>query len=162
MLTIRTVTREDLDEITAIYNESVPTTATFDFFPRSRDAAELWFDAHGERHPIFVGELDGEIVGWVSLSRWSPRPGYDRTVESSIYVKGAYCGRGYGRQLKQAGIDAARRLGYHTILAGVSQGNAVSRHLNEAFGFRHVGTLREVGYKHDQWLDVDWWQLMLE
>ena len=64
--------------------------------------------------------------------------------------------------MKQAVIDEARRLNFHTLIAGVSQGNEISLHLNKSFGFEEVGTFHEVGYKFDQWLDVTYLQLMLD
>lgn len=35
------------------------------------------------------------------------------------------------------------------------------RGIVEVFGFAYVGTLREVGFKFGQWLDVEIMQLML-
>jgi phosphinothricin acetyltransferase len=32
---------------------------------------------------------------------------------------------------------------------------------HKAFGFEHVGTMREVGFKFGQWVDVEWYQRML-
>ncbi len=155
MLTVRPARLSDLAAITEIYNEAiVTTTATFDTEPKS-DAEQLeWFQAHDSRHPILVMELDGVVVGWSSLSKWSDRCAYSDTAELSTYVRNGFRGKGIGRKLKQA-IDAeARRLGFHTVLARITEGNEVSIHLNEAFGFRHVGVMKEVGYKFGRRLDV--------
>ena len=84
--------------MTAIYNEVVlTTTATFDTEVKTGSERRPWFEAHGERHPILVAESDGGVVGWASLSRWSERPAYDDTAETSFYVKAEYRGRGIGR-----------------------------------------------------------------
>jgi hypothetical protein len=32
--------------------------------------------------------------------------------------------------------------------------------LHERLGFKQVATFRQVGFKHDQWLDVAYWQLI--
>jgi L-amino acid N-acyltransferase YncA len=77
-------------------------------------------------------------------------------------VRSNFRGRGIGRQLKQAIIDEARRLKYHSLIAVVAEGSEASLHLNESFGFRHVGTLKEVGRKFGRLLDVHLLQLILD
>lgn len=160
---IRRATPADLPAITDIYNEAVTTTtATFDTETKSLDDRATWFATHGERHPVLVAELDGAVVGWSSLSRWSDRRAYDDTAETTFYVAAAHRGRGIGRQLKSAIIDEARRLGFHTLIARAAEGSDASLHLSESFGFHRVGTLREVGRKFGRLLDVHILQLMLQ
>ena len=101
------------------------------------------------------------MVGWASLSRWSERPAYDDTAETSFYVKAEYRGRGIGRALKGAIVAEARRLGFHTLIARVAAESEASLHLNESLGFTHVGTLKEVGKKFGRRLDVHILQMIL-
>jgi phosphinothricin acetyltransferase len=108
-----------------------------------------------------VAEVAGAVAGWSSLSRWSDRRAYDDTAETSFYVGAAYRGRGIGRRLKEATIDEARRLGFHTLIARVAEGSDASLHLNESVGFVHVGTLRQVGRKFGRLLDVHILQILL-
>lgn len=163
MLKIRPATLADLDAITDIYNEAIlTTTATFDTEPKTRDERLAWFETHGERHPIILAELDGRVVGWACLTKWSERPAYSETAETSFYVKQEFRGRGIGRKLKQTIIEAGRRLGYHTLIARVAQGSDESLHLNEEFGFVHVGTMKEVGRKFGRRLDVHILQIIFE
>lgn len=160
---IRPAELSDLDEITEIYNEAIlTTTATFDLEPKTREDRLEWFASHDERFPILVAEVEGRVAGWASLSRWRPRRAYDRTAETSFYVKQEYRGQGIGRQLKQAIIEEARRLEFHTLIAGVAQGSEASLHLNESFGFEVVGTFREVGNKFGKLLDVTYLQKFLD
>ncbi len=162
-ITIRRAELTDLDAITEIYNEAIlTTTATFDTEPKSTDERREWFQLHDERHPIIVAVMGGKVIGWASLSRWSERRGYDDTGETSFYVKSEYRGQGIGRKLKQAIIDEARRLSYHTIIARVVGKSDVSLHINESFGFVHVGTMKEVGRKFGKLLDVHIFQKILE
>lgn len=154
-LVIRPAQRSDLAAITEIYNQAIlHTTATFDTEPKTEADRVPWFEAHSLRHPIFVAVLEGEVVGWTALSRWSDRCAYDDTAEVSTYVKEGFRGRGIGKRLKAA-IDAeARRLGFHTVIARIVQDNAASIHLNEQFGFRPIGVMREVGFKFGRRLNV--------
>lgn len=160
---IRHAQMVDVDAIVDIYNEAVgSTTATFDTEPQTKDERLRWLESHDERHPVMVAELDSQVVGWAALTKWSARPAYDHTVESSFYVGERFRGRGVGRALKLRLIEEARSLGHHTIIARVAEGNAASIHLNESTGFQRIGTMKEVGLKFGQRLDVHLMQLMLE
>jgi phosphinothricin acetyltransferase len=64
--------------------------------------------------------------------------------------------------LKQSLVAEARRLGFHSLIARVAEGSDASLHVNEAVGFRLVGTLREVGCKFGKRLDVHILQLVLD
>jgi L-amino acid N-acyltransferase len=161
-VTIRRATLRDAAEIADIYNEAIlTTTATFDTEPKTTQDREQWLQAHDERHPVLVALCGEEVVGWASLSSWSDRPAYADTGETSFYVRSTHRGHGIGRKLKEAIIEEARRLGYHTIIARIAEGSAASLHLNESAGFVHVGTLKEVGRKFGRLLDVHIFQKML-
>ena len=161
-LTIRGARLSDVDAITEIYNEAIlTTTATFDTVPKSVSERLEWMKSHGERHSVIVAELGGTVLGWASLSPWSERSAYADTAETSFYVRSGHRGRGIGRKLKEAIISEARRLKFHTLIARIAEGGDVSLHLNESFGFKHVGTLKEVGRKFGRLLDVHILQKML-
>lgn len=158
-LNIRPARHGDIQAITEIYNEAIlTTTATFDLEVKSIDDRSQWFAEHNDRYPVLVAEIDGVVVGYSCLTRWRTRPAYDRTVESSFYVKQEHRGKGIGRQLKIAIVDEAIRLGYHTIIAGVAGGSDASLHLNQSLGFEIVGTFKQVGFKFGKWLDVTYLQ----
>jgi phosphinothricin acetyltransferase len=160
---IRRAEPADARAIADIYNEAIlTTTATFDTEPKSVEERTEWLESHDERHPVLVAVLDGRVVGWASLTRWSERHAYDDTAETSFYVHSAHRGRGIGRKLKEAIVEQARRLKYHTLIARVAEGSSESIHLNESAGFVHVGTLKEVGRKFGKLLDVHIMQKMLD
>jgi L-amino acid N-acyltransferase len=160
---IRRAVISDLKAITEIYNEAiVSTTATFDTEPKTEAERLSWFEAHGERHPILVAVLGEKVVGWSSISKWSERPAYVDTAETSFYVRLEFRGQGIGRRLKEATIEQARNLKFHSLIARVAEGSKESLHLNESFGFAHVGTLKEVGRKFGRLLDVHIMQKMLD
>ena len=159
---IRRAVPEDVETITAIYNEAIlTTTATFDTEPKTIAERLAWFNTHDERHPILVATVEGNVVGWASLTRWSDRPAYDDTAETSFYVKSEHRGQGIGRLLKEAIIEEARKLHFHTLIARVAEGSQESLHLNESAGFVYVGTMKEVGRKFGKLLDVHILQKML-
>jgi phosphinothricin acetyltransferase len=161
-ISIRLASSEDVTSITDIYNEAIrTTTATFDTEPKTAEDRLKWLESHDERHPVFVAELDGRVAGWASLTKWSDRPAYNQTAETSFYVGEAFRGRGVGSALKERLIEEARRLGFHTLLARTARESFASIHINESFGFRQIGTMKEVGFKFGRRLDVHVMQLML-
>ena len=162
-LHIRRAEIADAEAITNIYNEAIrATTATFDTEPKTIEERSRWLQSHGPRHPVLVAVLTGKVVGWASLSAWSDRHAYADTAETSFYVDAEYCGQGIGRALKEALIEEARRLRFHTLIARVAEGSAESLHLNQSCGFEHVGTLKEVGQKFGRRIGVHILQKMLD
>jgi phosphinothricin acetyltransferase len=161
--TIRRATLNDAAAIAHIYNEAILTTvATMDTEPKTGEERVQWLQAHDQRQPVLVAEVDGAVVGWASLTEWSDRTAYADTAESSFYVHSTHRGHGIGRKLKEAIVDEARRLGYHTLIARITAGSIESLHLNESTGYVHVGTLREVGRKFGRLLDVHIMQKILD
>lgn len=161
-MTIQRAGPGDLERINQIYNQAVlRTTATFDTEPKSLPDREAWFETHGPAHPVIVAEEGAEIQGWASLSPYSGRAAYARTVEISLYVSEESRGKGIGTSLMRAIVDEARRLGHHVILARIAQGNPVSVRIHESAGFFMVGTMKEVGVKFGRILDVHLMELIL-
>jgi phosphinothricin acetyltransferase len=160
---IRRATLADIEAITNIYNQAIlTTTATFDLEPKSIEDRRRWFESHDERHPVLVAELNGQVVGWGALTKWSDCPACDETAETSFYVQSEFRRQGIGRKLKQALIVEAKRIGFHSLIARVAEGSGESLHINESVGFQRVGVLREVGKKFGKRLDVHILQLMLD
>ncbi len=158
---IRAATNEDQQAILEIYNEAVQnTTATFDTEPRSLQNQVEWFRRHKKNHPVLVVEENDKVIGWSSMSPWSDRCAYDTTVEVSVYVHRDFRGRGIGSQLLEKITEEGRRANNHTVLSRISEGNDISIHLHEKLGYRHIGVMKEVGFKFGKFLDVTLMQLI--
>jgi L-amino acid N-acyltransferase YncA len=161
-VTIRPATADDAAAISAIYNHFVRhSTATYEEEPETLADRLRWIEAHDPQHPVIVAEDEGAIAGWGSLSRFHPRCAYRFTVENSVYVHPAHHRRGVGRALMTELIEAGRKLGHRTIIAGISADQEASVRLHAGLGFVEVARLREVGFKFGRWLDVIYMQLML-
>lgn len=155
MLAIRPAKLDDLNTITEIYNEAIlATVATFDTEPKTDAEQKAWFANHDPKHPILVAETDGAVVGWASLSKWSDRCAYSDTAEISLYVKEEFQGGGLGRRLLEDIIREGEKVGLHTVIARIAEGNKESIYLHESVGFEHIGIMKEVGRKFDKLLDV--------
>ena len=152
---IRKAVLADVPAITEIYNEAIMTTsATFDTEPKTVIDRKKWFKAHGPRNPVIVAEIDGNVIGWASLSEWSTRCAYADTVELSLYIKETFRNRGIGKLLMQAVLGEGKKAGLHTVISRITGGNDVSINLHHQFDFKDIGVMKEVGNKFGTLLDV--------
>jgi phosphinothricin acetyltransferase len=159
---LRRATDEDAEAIRRIYNlEVLSSTATLDLVPRSETDQRAWMAAHAGVYPALVGEDDGEVVGYSSLSPYRPRPGYATAVEDSVYVAEEFRGKGVGRLLLEGAVDAARSHGFHSVIGRIVTEQSASIALHRGCGFEVVGVEQEVGRKFGRWLDVALLQRML-
>ena len=161
--TLRQATEADQRAILDIYNDAVlRTMATFDLEPRTWEEQQRWSDEHRPPYRVLVAAVGDTVAGWGSLSPFRAKPGYRFTAQDSLYVHEGFRRRGIGTALLDLLIESAHQGGFHSIMALIDGGNAVSIDLHERFGFRHVGTFPEVGFKFGRWLDVVHMQKMLE
>lgn len=162
MVRIREANVEDLQLILNIYNYAINhSTATFDLKEQTLEQREIWFNKHGGKYPIIVAEVDGQIAGYCSLSPFIEKEAYRNTAEISIYISKEFQGQGIGKALLEEIIQLARNNQFHTVISIITGGNNSSIKLHEKFGFIQVGSLREVGYKFNEYLDVYYYQLMV-
>lgn len=159
---VRDARRSDLPSILEIYNDAVTNlAATFDIIPQTLAQRETWFSGHGKAHPLIVAERGERVVGYASLSKFRDKPAYSRSSEDSVYVHPDFRGMGIGTLLMKEIIARAVQLGYHTVIAGIVPPNQASVRLHNRFGFKRVGTFKEVGFKFSRWHDVTFYQLFL-
>lgn len=160
---VREATYTDLPQMLDIYNHVIlHTTAVYDYEPHTLEMRQQWFETKQQQgFPVFVAEENGEIFGFSSIGPFRQWAAYKFSVENSIYVKEGCRGRGIGKELLQPLIDATKRLGMHTIIAGIDATNDSSIQLHKNFGFTEVAHFKQVGYKFDRWLDLKFLQLLL-
>jgi L-amino acid N-acyltransferase YncA len=153
---IRPATIRDAAAITAIYDHYVRTTS-HNFEYETPDAAEITRRMEGVLQaglPYLVAEVKGRVVAYAYVAQFRPRPAYRFTVENSLYVDKDWVGRGIGRQLLTALIEASRKAGMKQMIAGMGGENPASVALHRGLGFKHVGVLQNVGFKFDRWRDL--------
>ncbi|RZS80107.1 phosphinothricin acetyltransferase [Motilibacter rhizosphaerae] len=114
------------------------------------------------RLPWLVAEREGEVVGFAYAAAHRARAAYRWSVDVSVYLHDSERRRGTGRALYTRLLPEVRALRYVSVYAGIALPNPGSVGLHESFGFVPVGVYRNVGWKHGQWRDVGWWQLVPE
>ena len=151
--------------ILAILNDAiVNSTALYDYQPRNADNMRSWFDAkrQGGYPVIGIEDAAGELLGFASYGAFRAYPAYKYTVEHSVYVRADQRGQGLGLQLMEAIIEEARLNDVHALVGAIDAANAGSIALHQRLGFQSVGLLPQVGFKFGRWLDLAFYQLLLQ
>ena len=152
-ISVRDATHDDLRAIVGIYNWAVNQTfATIDSEPLDTEEAAHWWEAHGKRSKLLVATDESGVIGWARLFPWNQR-GFD-VVEDLVYVDPVHHGRGIGKALLSELINAARGLGYRTIVATIATDNRSGLQLHTGLGFEAVGTIRNAAHKFDRGVHI--------
>jgi GNAT superfamily N-acetyltransferase len=101
------------------------------------DRADQW-----RRHPPLVAEVDGEVIGFVSVGR-SRDEGEDGELYA-IYVHPNHWDTGAGRALIAAGEERLQQLGHKEALLWVLEDNPRARRFYEIAGWSTDGTTRPI------------------
>ncbi|WP_224982573.1 GNAT family N-acetyltransferase [Geomonas agri] len=153
------------DAILDIFNDAiVHSTALYEYQPRTRQFMQNWFETkRSAGFPIIgIEDCNGVLLAFGSYGTFRAFPAFKYTVEHSVYVHKDHRGRGLGRSVMQELIAAARGNGMHAMIGGIDATNTGSIALHEQLGFKHVGTLPQVGFKFGKWLDLAFYQLLLD
>jgi L-amino acid N-acyltransferase YncA len=156
-LAIRPATSADIPAIARIYAHAVEHgTASFELTPP--DAAEMAQRMQAllaGDFPYLVAEENGSVLGYAYAALYRARPAYRFTLEDSVYIAPDRQGRGIGRALLAALIEASTARGFRQMIAVIGDSEqAASIALHAALGFAYVGTLPNVGFKFGRWLDT--------
>jgi phosphinothricin acetyltransferase len=108
----------------------------------------------GKGHPLLIGEMGGEVVGYAYASTYRPREAYRFTCEDSIYLAPAAIGQGIGGKMLARLIEDSSKAGLKQMLAVITAERENSIRLHAKQGFRMIGRYEALGYKFDRWLDI--------
>ncbi|MDR2136022.1 MAG: GNAT family N-acetyltransferase [Treponema sp.] len=159
---LRPVCPEDAPAIAGIYNYYIAHTAvTFEEEPLGAETMAGRIAETAGPYPWFVWEEGGEIVGYAYAHAWHRRAAYRFAAEDSIYLKPGWERRGIGRRLLERVIAELRQTGLHVLMSVITVPNAASVGLHENLAFKKVGQFTQIGYKLGTWLDVGYWELIL-
>jgi L-amino acid N-acyltransferase YncA len=152
---IRPATEEDCGALARIYNEGIlDRLATLETETRSAEERRQWLAGKSARHPVFVAELEGEVVAWGSLNVFNARRCYNPVADFSVYVARDRRGEGLGRAMLAHLVEAARAIGFHKLVLSTFPFNDAGVALYERLGFRPVGVYREQGQLDGMWVDI--------
>ncbi len=161
-MSIRPARADDFDRVAAITNHYIATTVIhFGYEPVTARELRATWEAARDQFPWLVSEENDVVVAYAKAGVWRARAAYQWTAECGLYVANEHRGRGLGRAIYRALLDELRARGFRSAIGGVTLPNEPSVKLHEALGFERAGVFREVGFKHEQWRDVGFWQKRL-
>ena len=137
--------------VKTIYEEGIATgNATF------QTEAPEWdeWDAVHVKNSRFVAIEDGKVLGWAALAPVSGRCVYAGVAEVSVYVAAAARGKGIGKKLLKALLEASEQNNFWTLQAGIFPENKSSIKIHEACGFRIIGRREKIGQMDRVWRDT--------
>lgn len=160
---IRDATPEDSEAVAKIYGHHVlHGTASYDLVPPPADYFRARIEAVTRAGwPFLVAERGEVVVGYAYATQFRDRGAYRFTAEDSIYVHPDWMGQGIGGFLLDALIDRCAERGFRQLVAVIGGAEPGSVALHAKRGFREVGRLSSVGWKHGRWLDSVYMQLEL-
>jgi len=155
---VRAAGPDDAAAVATIYGRHVRDgLGTFEEI--APDAAEIVrrmaaIEAHDL--PYLVADAGGgDIAGFAYASPFRMRAAYRFTCEDSVYVHPARIGQGVGWALLEGVLAACEARGIRQVVAVIGDAaNAASIGLHRSLGFDWCGVVRELGYKHDRWVDI--------
>ncbi len=161
---IRSAASSDAGSIAAIYNHFVKTSiVTFEEEEVSDvEMASRIETVKSSGLPWYLATNAQTVVGYAYATPWKTRSAYRYSAEVTVYAAPEYSGKGIGTALYRELIPALRQRKIHSALAGIALPNAASVALHERFGFYKAAHLMQVGFKMNQWIDVGYWQALLE
>jgi len=161
---IRRAVPDDAQELLEIYRPYVLKTAiTFEYDVPSLDEFRSRMERTLKRYPYLIAGTDTQILGYAYTGAFVGRQAYDRSAETTIYLKEDMKKRGLGRKLYQAleNISAAQNItnlyaciGYPEKDDEYLTGNSAQFH--EHLGYVLAGRFRKCGYKFGRWYDMIW------
>jgi L-amino acid N-acyltransferase YncA len=159
---IRNAQPEDAQAICDIYNYYVlDTIVTFEEDSVLADDMADRIKKVSEKYTWLVYEQEGEIIGYAYAGEWKSRCSYRFSVESSVYLKNGFSGKGIGSKLYEALFKEIEKTDIHAVIGGISLPNEASIALHEKFGFEKIAQFKEVGYKFEKWIDVGYWEKII-
>jgi L-amino acid N-acyltransferase YncA len=156
---IRDMDEDDIPAITAIYRHAVLNSAgTFETEPPGEAEMKIrWRVSLTSNYPFIVAERRDErrVMGFAYANAYRARAGYAKTVEDSVYVRDGFQGLGIGEMLLSNLIYQSAIRGFRQMIAVIGDAENIGAiRMHEKLDFVKAGVLRQVGRKHDRWLDT--------
>ncbi len=166
---IRMATVEDAKEILDIYIPYVIDTAiTFEYeVPSVEEFADRMKKVQ-RKYPYIVAVEYGKIIGYAYVSAFKERAAYDWAVETTVYMKLDYQGKGIGKKLYLALEEILKKQNILNLNACIAYTTTEDSHLTNAstyfhehLGYKPVGHFTQCGYKFGTWYDMIWMEKMI-
>lgn len=152
---IRLANINDLIRIVEIYNQTINLkNVTADTSPISVESRVDWFKQFNEQRPLWVYEIEKNVVAWLSIRSFYGRPAYQNTVEIGLYIDQNNRQNGIGSELLLHAFNECKKNGTETILAFIFGNNQISLNFFGKYGFVEYGSLPQVAEIDGEKIDL--------
>ena len=134
-----------------------PVMKIFNYYVRNTTAAfpldELPEDFYDMILDLLVtlpgyGIFDNDtLIGFGFMGVYNPYSTFKKTATVNYFISSDYVNRGLGKQLLSLLEEDAKTMGFDNLIAEISTENTPSLNFHAKNGFRHCGTLVDVGFK---------------
>ncbi|WP_085583664.1 MULTISPECIES: GNAT family N-acetyltransferase [unclassified Pseudomonas] len=127
----------DLPAMMEIFNETAGTGANSPVTrPMTLEEVTFYINLYKrDGLPVYVLERGGEVVGWLSINRFSwGTQACRHTGETAIYVRADRHGSGIGVRLGHATVILGRQFGLETLVAWIMAANRPSQQIVQSIG----------------------------
>ena len=165
---VRAAAPEDAEQLLEIYTpfviseDSSLSNVSFELAAPDVEEFRQRIQNISKQFPYLVGEVNGQILGYVYCHPYRERLAYQWAVEVTIYLAPAGQGKGLGRLLYETMEKLLCLQGVTMAYSCITVGNDHSIKMHEALGYRLIGTFTNSGYKNGQWLDTVWLEKQLQ
>ena len=165
---VRAAAPEDAEQLLEIYTpfviseDSSLSNVSFELAVPDVEEFRQRIQDISKQFPYLVGEVNGQILGYVYCHPYRERLAYQWAVEVTIYLAPAGQGKGLGRLLYETMEKLLCLQGVTMAYSCITVGNDHSIKMHEALGYRLIGTFTNSGYKNGQWLDTVWLEKQLQ
>lgn len=168
-ISIRFASKDDARELSLIYKPYVEKTAiSFEYIAPDEKEFEKRIKEKTIKYPYLLAECGEEIVGFCYASQFLPRPAYEHSVETTLYVKEGYRGFGIGRKLYLALEKLLKLQNVLSLNACIACADKPDETLDNSsmlfhskMGYRYVGRFNSSGYKFGRFYDMIWMEKII-
>lgn len=162
-MTIRLATPDDAQAMLDIYTPFILNSGiTQETEVPSLDEFKSRISSYLITYPWLVSQTEeGIVTGYAYAGQHRGRKGYQWCVETSVYINELFSGKGIGKALYKTLFEILKVQGFVNAYAVITLPNKRSVEFHRNFGFTHQTTFRKIGFKLDQWHDVDWWHFQI-
>ena len=122
-----------------------------------------------KHYPYLIAEDADSAVGYTYAGKFRPREAYQRSVETSIYMRRDFRGKGVGRRMYNALAEILKLQNIYNMNACCAATPnpddlyvpPTSIKFHERVGFKQVGRFSNCAYKFGNWYDMVWMERIL-
>lgn len=168
-LILRFACVDDAKALSLIYKPYVENTAvSFEYTPPSEEEFRNRISEKIKSYPYIVAVYNGEIAGYSYASQFMPRPAYQHSVETTVYISEKFHNKGIGRNLYLALEEILSLQNVISLNACIAYADVPDETLNNnsmmfhsRMGYRYVGRFNASGYKFGRFYDMIWMEKLI-